>query len=146
MSLKSWILIELDNDRVVRYTRDRVHLLGDSLGDTLGDTSVVIAGRGSGYTYYEYEGTAGDSYDAQGDTPGKVLADLNTILSNIDSGDTWLSFPEYDGDTYTLVRRNWDVPGDTEGALCFVRTKVKTSAISVVIVEEEPAPATIVIG
>ena len=80
--IRSWIIIELNNGRSVKYVRDKVHT-GDTMGDTEGDTSL---------NYYTYPGDS-MATGGRGDTPGMINYDFASLLSSISSGDSRLTFP-----------------------------------------------------
>tara|TARA_Y100000310_G_scaffold345432_1_gene464970 strand:- start:7411 stop:7824 length:414 start_codon:yes stop_codon:yes gene_type:complete len=136
--IRSWIIIELNNGKTVRYVRDIVHT-GDTMGDTEGDSNLE---------YYTY---AGDSISlgGQGDTPGQIIFDFNSVLTSFSNGDSRLVFPESIGDTSVLIRSNtsaYDEPGDSESNNCNNSYVIFTRNVSDIFIQETVAPNTFVIG
>jgi hypothetical protein len=128
MSIRAYILIQLENGQTFRYVRD----------ESDGEDGI----------YYKYGDTAGDTYLVQGDsTQIKYAFDAITDDYIGDSNTTrFILFPESAGDTYLVVRNNYNVPvgareaaeeGDTQFITPTIKTKISAKAIqSISIVEE----------
>jgi hypothetical protein len=101
--LRGYILVELDNGKTYKYTRD-------------------VVKRGDPKNYYIYGDTRADTYLYQGDTPGKIKYDfdhmINIYKSRSDFGGRipyTMLWPESYGDTETLIRVNLSNATMTKG-------------------------------
>jgi len=120
--IKSYIVIQSENGKGLRYVRD---IVNDSNG---------INGK-----YYAYTGLSGDSLADQTGT-GKLMGDFLTIKSNIaaaTSVNKFLIFPESSGDTEVLKRGNQNQTRDVSLSII---TSVPIQGIASVIIVEEQIP------
>lgn len=138
--VRGWILVEMNNGTDFRYVRDQAKKY------RTGDSYEVETGA-EYYTYHSGDtgGDTADTFYATSDTPGRILYDYNTLTTSL-IGDSYVLFPESGGATHDLRRRNYDMPGDTEGAKCYNVARVLTSAVSHIRIIEEVAPTEVLIG
>jgi hypothetical protein len=101
--LRGYILVELDNGKTYKYTRD-------------------VVKNGDPKNYYRYGDTRADTYLYQGDTPGKIKYDFDHMVSIFKSRSgfggkipTTMLWPESAGDTETLIRVNLSNATMTKG-------------------------------
>jgi len=135
MVVRSWIILDLDNGKKVRYVRDIKYAYGDTISDLPADSTSE---------YYSYDN---GTFHDQGDTAGQISTDLNSILTSVAQGDSRILFPESTGDTIILTRRNWDTyAGDTAGEPAYNHFIVYSDHITDIFVEETQAPTTVAIG